>query len=463
METAENRVGENIFLTVRPGYEKALLLEIGSRQNVGLVSLKTSSGNGWVGVSDLPLDLPKPLRSLFVFERQRLPKALWFPFPPETKSGSGRGQSFPVTQVAEAVLGKLTGHSGAWWLHAFTPDPQSSPGFLARAEAMGRDLQAEILRAQPALANTLRGEDTPPPTAFVSHGSKHGMDATTGRVVQFCLLEAGVWVSVAAPIELSSSAPGGILRMPGDADAPSRSYLKLEEAFHVLGRQPQARQRVIDLGAAPGGWSYGCLKRGCHVLAVDNGPMKIRILGDLPGRLEHQRTNGLTFRPAQGWLPTDWLVSDMLVPPGETMGLLRRWLDNGWMQRFVVNVKLPQKNPVQALLPLLEYLEKVPGLRFRMTQLYHDRREVTVVGELASPPRPVDVAVSKQAHQRPSAQKTSPKRGAKPGGKTGGKSGEKSSGKPVARSGARPDRKRTEQKTSPKPPARVTSKSRRKR
>lgn len=63
-------------------------------------------------------------------------------------------------------------------------------------------------------------------------------------------------------------------RMRLDPLAPSRSYLKIEEAFRVLGRAPEKNDLVIDLGAAPGGWSYSALKRGARVTAVDNGPLK---------------------------------------------------------------------------------------------------------------------------------------------------------------------------------------------
>jgi 23S rRNA C2498 (ribose-2'-O)-methylase RlmM len=61
--------------------------------------------------------------------------------------------------------------------------------------------------------------------------------------------------------------------------------------------------------------------------------------------------------------------------------LLKRWLDEGALRRFVVNVKLPQEHPDPALEPLEACLRGVRGLRFRIRQLYHDRREVTVMGE----------------------------------------------------------------------------------
>ena len=55
---------------------------------------------------------------------------------------------------------------------------------------------------------------------------------------------------------------GGQRRMADDDAAPSRSYLKVEEAYIALGREPAADETVVDLGAAPGGWSYSAAKRG---------------------------------------------------------------------------------------------------------------------------------------------------------------------------------------------------------
>ena len=67
------------------------------------------------------------------------------------------------------------------------------------------------------------------------------------------------------------------LRMPGGA--PSRSTLKLAEAFVTfLGDREadllRAGMRAVDLGAAPGGWTWQLARRGLRVTAVDNGPLK---------------------------------------------------------------------------------------------------------------------------------------------------------------------------------------------
>ncbi|MBY0563723.1 MAG: RlmE family RNA methyltransferase [Hyphomonadaceae bacterium] len=55
--------------------------------------------------------------------------------------------------------------------------------------------------------------------------------------------------------------------------ARARAYYKLaelDEQFHFL--RPGAR--VIDLGAAPGGWAQVCVERGCKVVGVDLLPIE---------------------------------------------------------------------------------------------------------------------------------------------------------------------------------------------
>jgi 23S rRNA (cytidine2498-2'-O)-methyltransferase len=161
--------------------------------------------------------------------------------------------------------------------------------------------------------------------------------------------------------------------------------MKIEEALDEFGEAPRAGQCVIDLGAAPGGWSRAFLQRGCTVTAVDRARLRIADLDGLPGKLTHLPEDGLRFRPDPGQVPVDWLLSDMLVPPGVTLGLLRKWIEQGWTRRFVVNVKLPQRDAYRALAPLEAFLAEARGVTAEIRQLHHDRREVTAWGTVQAP------------------------------------------------------------------------------
>jgi 23S rRNA (cytidine2498-2'-O)-methyltransferase len=175
---------------------------------------------------------------------------------------------------------------------------------------------------------------------------------------------------------------GGQRRMADDDAAPSRSYLKVEESYLVLGREPQSGETVVDLGAAPGGWSYSAAKRGARVIAVDNGPLKGGALNH--PLIEHRLEDAFKFRPAGG-TTYDWLFCDLVEEPHHVMrNLVAPWLGGGWCRRFVINLKFGHVDAL-ALLGEIRAAES-PFMRFatgvRIRHLYHDREEFTVVGEV---------------------------------------------------------------------------------
>lgn len=173
----------------------------------------------------------------------------------------------------------------------------------------------------------------------------------------------------------------GPRRMADDPQAPSRSYLKVEEAYVVLGREPAGGETVCDLGAAPGGWSYSAAKRGARVAAIDNGPLKGGAL-DHP-LIEHRREDAFRFAPDAG-AAFDWLFCDMVEEPHHVLrDIVVPWLSRGWCRRFVVNLKFGRVDPIGLLrelrAPGTPLGRHAPGLRVR--HLYHDREEFTLVGE----------------------------------------------------------------------------------
>ena len=161
--------------------------------------------------------------------------------------------------------------------------------------------------------------------------------------------------------------------MADDPQAPSRSYLKVEEAYGILGREPAAGETVADLGAAPGGWSYSAARRGAIVTAVDNGPLKA---GAIHPGVTHLTEDAFKFRPDPA---VDWLFCDMVEDPERILALTERWLAEGWCRGFIVNLKFGRHDPLR-LLDLAQVLRRRgPSLRAR--HLFHDREELTLVGE----------------------------------------------------------------------------------
>jgi 23S rRNA (cytidine2498-2'-O)-methyltransferase len=177
--------------------------------------------------------------------------------------------------------------------------------------------------------------------------------------------------------------PMGIPRLRFPAGAPSRSTLKLAEAFmSFLSREEQeqrlrAGMRAVDLGAAPGGWSWQFASRGIHVAAIDNGPLSRDLLAT--GMVEHLKTDGFHYRPRR---PVDWMVCDMVEKPLRIARLVADWVARGDCRETIFNLKLPMKKRYEtveeARLVILSELQKAGvASELRMKQLYHDREEVT--------------------------------------------------------------------------------------
>ena len=182
----------------------------------------------------------------------------------------------------------------------------------------------------------------------------------------------------------SAAAPMGILRMKMPYEAPSRSVLKLAEAFEVFLSADEKTQWIrqgmhaVDLGAAPGGWTWHLVQLGMQVVAVDNGPLK-GVVADHPS-VKHLRQDGFRYRPKN---PVDWLVCDMIEQPGRVAALVSDWVASGATNRAIFNLKLPMKKRVEALADALAGVRAVldkKGFKYRLQarQLYHDREEVTV-------------------------------------------------------------------------------------
>ena len=136
---------------------------------------------------------------------------------------------------------------------------------------------------------------------------------------------------------------------------------------------------AVDLGAAPGGWTWQLASRGIRVTAVDNGPLKGSVAQD--PLVQHLRVDGFKYRPRR---PVDWLVCDMVEQPAKVTQLISQWLCHGWARNVLFNLKLPMKKRLQEVnkcLALLAEQLHVAGFRsqIRARQLYHDREEVTVL------------------------------------------------------------------------------------
>jgi len=270
----------------------------------------------------------------------------------------------------------------------------------AIAEAMGQDWQYADLRMETpdtndgnALSKFCRKLAVP----LRQHLRKEGVLTVKGdnqgatlHILFFSGQEAIIGYSMRGN---SSPYPMGINRLKFPSKAPSRSTLKLDEAFLTFIPRADWDERLtsgmnaVDLGAAPGGWTYQLVRRGMMVSAVDNGPMAESLMET--GQVKHFQIDGFKFKPAKQ--NVYWLVCDMVEKPHRVAYLMVQWLLHGYCKEAIFNLKLPMKGRYQQVSKDLQmikdmFAEHQVRYRLQAKHLYYDREEITVHARLLTPP-----------------------------------------------------------------------------
>lgn len=161
--------------------------------------------------------------------------------------------------------------------------------------------------------------------------------------------------------------PLGLVKFQEDREsAPSRAYLKLWEAFCLLGEWPQAREKTLDLGASPGGWTWVLASLGAEVVSVDRAELEPRI-GKMPG-VHFQRGDAFQYLPAAG-REVDWLCCDVIAAPEKLLALVKEWVSAEQAKRFVCTLKFQGKADFATI-------EEFTRLG-RILHLHHNKHELT--------------------------------------------------------------------------------------
>nr|WP_163503718.1 23S rRNA (cytidine(2498)-2'-O)-methyltransferase RlmM [Halomonas socia] len=348
-------IPQHLLLYCRPGFESDLCAEIQDKAGqagwAGHAEAEADSGYvcfvvvGDEAVNGLHRDVP--LASL-VFARQSL-----VALPPLM----GMARKDRLTPIVEQVVASGWSFESLW---QETPDTNDGKALSGLAKALARPLESALKKR-----GALRRK---------AGGRRLHLWWTAGDSVQ---------LGMSFPNNRSEH-PGGILRLRSPREAPSRSTLKLEEAWHVFVPRDEWEARLndsmqaADLGAAPGGWTYQLVRKGMYVYAIDNGPMDKGLMAT--GQIEHLREDGFVWEPPNR---LDWLVCDIVDKPVRVTEMIERWLVRRWCREAVFNLKLPMKQrwaEVQRCLGrLAASLEEANvTAEIRCRQLYHDREEVTV-------------------------------------------------------------------------------------
>jgi 23S rRNA (cytidine2498-2'-O)-methyltransferase len=162
---------------------------------------------------------------------------------------------------------------------------------------------------------------------------RFGDPAPTAPLGSWALLDPN---TVIAAARCSSPFPNGAPQFIEDKVPPSRAYLKLWEAFTVLGVAPQPGEVCLDLGACPGGWSYVLAKLGAQVIAIDKAPLDPKVLAF--ANVEQRQQSAFALEPPDvGAL--DWFFSDVICYPSRLLTLVEKFIAAGTVKNFICTLK----------------------------------------------------------------------------------------------------------------------------
>ena len=169
--------------------------------------------------------------------------------------------------------------------------------------------------------------------------------------------------------QCSSPFPNGEVTLVEDRTGPpNRAYLKLWEALVRLRRWPQPGERCLDLGAAPGGWTWVLARLGARVVAVDKAPLEPRIAA-MPN-VEWRGESAFALEPGSVG-PIDWLFSDVICYPARLLRLVERWRASGVVKNFICTMKFQGETDYAAAAAFAA----IPGAQ--VLHLHHNKHELT--------------------------------------------------------------------------------------
>ncbi len=337
--------------------------------------------------------LPEPeaggrrMRPRFVFSRQVLP-------------GATEVHAESIRAFARAIVDAIVGvfpDGAPWSLHVVPFEP------VARGTSLGARASHRLVRAErPSEAENRKGRVPWARCSFIeeavvellSERRRHLLRArrTDSRhfksdesLVQLLLVEPerGFLSIAKAPWPHEhrhqlSFFPGGKAPVAVDKRPPSRAFAKLIEAEERMGRHIAVGETVVDLGAAPGSWTFVAIERGARVVSVDRSELRADLVAH--PHVRFVRGDAYRFEPED---PVDWLICDVIARAERSAELLLKWLRRGNCRHFVVTLKVDDEAPGTLLHSLATDLSELSD-DFWLQKLTANKKEVCAFGSARS-------------------------------------------------------------------------------
>jgi 23S rRNA (cytidine2498-2'-O)-methyltransferase len=277
---------------------------------------------------------------------------------PAALAGAATAKVASLVAVESQAVSRLRLHVIERELHAPGEEPAHFvPGSLARA-------------AHEALRTADRGG--------LYHASARAELGDT--VVDLIVVDESTWwLGLHAHHASHSPWPGGRPDHTLPPEAPSRAYLKLEEALAWSGLPLHRGETALEIGSAPGGASHALLSRGLRVIGIDSAAMDARVL-DHPA-FTHIARSVQSVRREELPRRIDWLLLDLNLAPDIALRQAARLAARvDTLRGVILTLKLNHPNSDVELPSWMEFVREMGMENVRAKQLASHRREVVVVG-----------------------------------------------------------------------------------
>ena len=168
--------------------------------------------------------------------------------------------------------------------------------------------------------------------------------------------------------------PGGHPPLVLPADAPSRAWMKFEEALLWHPKPIVAGQIAVEIGSAPGGTAHALIARGAKVISIDPAAMDPRL------DLHHIRKLAGGVEPADLPPSFDWLLIDINDNPGSTIRLATRFIGLSRKRpSLILTLKTSDWMDFEHVPDYRRRLARLGYRDIRARQLFHGRREIVLL------------------------------------------------------------------------------------
>lgn len=169
---------------------------------------------------------------------------------------------------------------------------------------------------------------------------------------------------------------GGKALAEHEKDAPSSAHRKLEEALRWLGVQVGADDVVVDLGAAPGGWTRIMRDAGASVVAVDRADLDSALAKD--PKVTHLKKDALSVDLAE--LKPTVVLCDVIWTPDNAVTIAERVVRLHHARAAVITLKLKEPLDQVTLARASRLVRDLPrAWSGRLKHLVANKLEVTLL------------------------------------------------------------------------------------